>query len=199
MASKPLNLINVLVAADSPRDLAELRDAFEKCGTSRIVDVRTSDEAMTHFRRTAFDLIVTDSALRPLDGLGLVRLMRATKNGKAGTTPVILVTGKPSPDLLRAGKSLGVSQFLVKPIDADGLKARAERAMDKPVKLMVRGDYYVPVDDSPPPISPPRPAAKPAAKPAPTAAPAAAAPAATPAPPPPPPSEPEDDGEVWGI
>jgi FixJ family two-component response regulator len=57
-------------------------------------------------------------------GLQLVSRLRS----QGATLPIALITGSPSPDLIRLARQLGVAQILEKPLDDDVLLAFIEHA-----------------------------------------------------------------------
>ena len=59
-------------------------------------------------------------------GLQLVSRLRA----QGVTLPVALITGSPSPDLIRLARELDVAKVLEKPLDDDVLLDFIERASD---------------------------------------------------------------------
>ncbi len=71
----------------------------------------------------SFDAAVVDVRMEPIDGLGFVKALRARELN----TPVVLVTGDQSPDLLSESGKLGVSGVLIKPVEKDRLIKMVER------------------------------------------------------------------------
>jgi len=67
-----------------------------------------------------FDLLVLDLGLPRLDGLELLRRLRATEN----TMPVLILTARDALEDRIAGLDAGADDYLVKPFDLNELKAR---------------------------------------------------------------------------
>jgi two-component system, LuxR family, response regulator FixJ len=59
--------------------------------------------------------LVVDQHMPDQTGLQLVSRLR----GQGATLPIALITGSPSPDLVRLARQLGVSQVMEKPLDDD--------------------------------------------------------------------------------
>jgi two-component system response regulator FixJ len=57
--------------------------------------------------------LIVDQHMPDLTGLQLVNRLRS----QGVTLPVVLITGSPSPDLLRMARQLGISHVLEKPLD----------------------------------------------------------------------------------
>lgn len=76
--------------------------------------------ALHALRSERFDLLLLDLGLPRLDGLDLLRQIRAEQQ----SLPVIIVTARDgTPDRI-AGLDAGADDYLVKPFDVDELKAR---------------------------------------------------------------------------
>lgn len=73
----------------------------------------------------AYDLIVLDLMLPKLDGLSLLKQLRAT-DSTASTTRVLALTAKDSVDDRITGLKTGADDYLIKPFSFDELVARIE-------------------------------------------------------------------------
>jgi two-component system chemotaxis sensor kinase CheA len=69
-------------------------------------------EAWAQLQQQPFDVVITDAEMPEMDGLELVQRVRAS-SGLAGL-PVIVLTGRDSPDDERAGLAAGADLFLHK-------------------------------------------------------------------------------------
>ncbi len=65
------------------------------------------------------DLVITDLMMPRLDGLGLLRQLRSTKDGK--NVPIIILTAKTRPTDVVMGINAGARHYLVKPFKRDEL------------------------------------------------------------------------------
>ena len=83
-------------------------------------------EALEDIERTRFDLILTDLKMPGMDGLSVIKAIRALKCD----TPIIVMTAYGTvPDAVQAMK-LGAFEFIQKPFEADTLEAQVNRALD---------------------------------------------------------------------
>lgn len=85
---------------------------------------RTGPEADIASGVTAYDAIILDLGLPQMDGLEILRRMRARGN----TSPVLIVTARDALDDRVRGLDLGANDYLVKPFHLRELEARL-RAM----------------------------------------------------------------------
>jgi DNA-binding response OmpR family regulator len=72
------------------------------------------------------DLIITDVTMPRLDGLAMVRLIRARLHSKL---PVILLTGRNAAADIIAGIGAGALHYLTKPVNIADLESRVARAL----------------------------------------------------------------------
>jgi EAL domain-containing protein (putative c-di-GMP-specific phosphodiesterase class I) len=82
-------------------------------------------EAVDQLGRCRFDAILSDIAMPELDGIGLLRAVRA----RDLDVPVILVSGNPSVETALAAVEYGALRYLCKPVDNDELLSVVERAV----------------------------------------------------------------------
>jgi len=120
--------MKVLVIEDDPTDL-KLMGAVLKIG-GHSVDGRTAAEgAMEAIAADRPDVILLDLRLPGIDGLGLVRLLKAN----AGTRRIPIVAMTAYPDRYRREELLaaGCDAFIVKPIDTRELPKQLEKIAGK--------------------------------------------------------------------
>ncbi|GAA4547326.1 response regulator transcription factor [Pseudonocardia xishanensis] len=77
-------------------------------------------EALARLRRSAFDVLVLDVMMPGIDGLGVVRVLRADGD----RTPVLMLTARIETSDRVAGLDAGADDYLPKPFELDELLAR---------------------------------------------------------------------------
>jgi prevent-host-death family protein len=82
-------------------------------------------EALRRVAAESFDVVLTDSSLPEMDGLTLVRTLRA----RGFDVPVILMLSEPDAETAIRALEGGALHYLVKPIDAKALREAAESAV----------------------------------------------------------------------
>ena len=101
----------VLVVDDSITTRTLERHILERAGY--LVELaRDGVEALAALRAGSYDLVVTDLEMPNLDGIGLVRQMRATEALVA--IPTILVTSVAAEETRRRALAAGVNAYIVK-------------------------------------------------------------------------------------
>jgi CheY-like chemotaxis protein len=74
----------------------------------------------------AVDLAIVDIRMDPMGGFEFIKAIR----GRNISTPVILVTGDQTPDILEQANVWGVSAVLMKPVEKERLIKMAARAIE---------------------------------------------------------------------
>src|SRR3974390_1911940 len=114
--------MRVLLVEDEVRLADNLATALRD-GPGYAVDWAADGEAGDDYARgAAYDLIILDLMLPRLDGLGLLRRLRARKDA----TPVLILTAKEGKQAIIELLNAGADDYLAKPFDLGELIARAK-------------------------------------------------------------------------
>jgi two-component system response regulator FlrC len=119
-------MARVLVVDDDASFRALLRDILEGAGHA-VTEARDGDEAMRFLLRESFQLVLADQRMPKLDGIGLLRRIRA----EVAVPPllVMLTAFGTIPDAVEAVR-LGAADYLTKPLDSPrALLAVADRLL----------------------------------------------------------------------
>jgi signal transduction histidine kinase len=121
-----MSVIRVLIVDDDPALLKALPETLKLKMAKLAVD--TSDSASGALARVAetdYDAIVTDIKMPGMDGLALLREIRALRPA----TPTLLITGHGEDDLAIRALRGGAYDFIKKPIDRDYFVSALTRAV----------------------------------------------------------------------
>jgi two-component system, OmpR family, KDP operon response regulator KdpE len=117
--------LRVLVVDDEPAIRRFLRTSLRTEGYE-IVEAETGEAALAEIRRRAPDLVVLDLGLPGVDGLEVIRRLRAPPGS---VVPIIVLTSRTD----EAGKvealDLGADDYVTKPFGMDELLARIRAAL----------------------------------------------------------------------
>ncbi len=90
-------------------------------------------------RLNPYDIILLETALPGLDGIGVVRGYRAA----GGTAPIILIAGRHSSSELQVGLDAGADAYVVKPFKLSDLGAQMRALLRRPAlrseKVLISG------------------------------------------------------------
>jgi CheY-like chemotaxis protein len=117
------------LAVDDDFDfLTMLTVSLQRCGFHQVVGAEDGSIALDHLSRRRFDLIVSDWNMGVMDGVELLRRVRASPS--TANTPFILVTASLTEDAWRGAIAHGATEFLVKPFTLGSLRAACQLSLE---------------------------------------------------------------------
>jgi len=116
----------VAVVDDDDGVRESLRFLFETAGYD-VVDFESAEAALIDGAIAEACCLVLDQHMPRLTGLELVGMLRA----RGVSLPIAIMTGSPSPELMREAMRAGVAQVLEKPLADDALLTFVERAANR--------------------------------------------------------------------
>ncbi len=114
--------MNVLIVDDYKTMLRIIRNLLRQLGFANIDEATDGSMALQMMRAGSYGLVISDWNMEPMTGLQLLREVRADAKLKA--TPFIMVTAESKSENVIAAKEAGVSNYIVKPFNAETLKAK---------------------------------------------------------------------------
>ena len=119
----------VLVADDSAR-MRKIHVAhLTAIGFTAIECADDGEQALRMLRRGGYGLIISDWHMEPMTGLEL--LIEVRKDSAIADIPFIMVTGESKGDHVIQALDAGVTNYLVKPFNQDGLRAKLDMIFGK--------------------------------------------------------------------
>jgi two-component system, OmpR family, response regulator TctD len=128
MKTEPAAKPRLLLVEDDPSLAPALALALSRRGFT-MAQATDGATALDRLMREKFDVVVLDLTLPELDGLNVLRELRAA--GK--TTPVIVLTARGTVGDRVQGLKLGADDYLAKPFDIDELEARVHAILRRGV------------------------------------------------------------------
>jgi len=115
--------LNVLVVDDMPAIRRMLRQMLQHLGVQGdIEEAGDGLEAWEALQGRSFDLVVCDINMPRMNGLDLLRSLRATDQYQ--TIPFLLISGEVSEDIIAASAESEVDGYLLKPFKVNSLENR---------------------------------------------------------------------------
>ena len=136
--------LKALIVEDNQHMRSLLRALLNSVG---IVDVSEASHGATGIetlRRRRADLVLTDLAMKPMDGLAFTRYVRNDPQSPNPFVPIIMITGHTEKHRVESARDAGVTEFLAKPITAHNLYARIAEIMERPRAFVRCEDYFGP-------------------------------------------------------
>jgi two-component system chemotaxis response regulator CheY len=119
-------MTHILTVDDSPSMRDMVRIALTGAGFE-VTQATDGEEALSLARSRSFDLILSDVNMPNMDGIELIRALRAEDAYRH--TPILMLTTDGSPERKRAGKEAGATGWIVKPFDPAQLIATMLRVL----------------------------------------------------------------------
>jgi len=124
----PVEVAKVLVVDDSPANLIALGAVLKPLGV-QIVEARSGLEAIERVANSSFAVALLDVQMPGMDGFELASRIRELASGVE--LPIIFLTAIHADELyVRRGYQLGGADYIMKPFDADVLRARVRAFVD---------------------------------------------------------------------
>ena len=122
--------IPVLVVDDYNTMVRIVRNLLKQLGFVDIDDASDGSAALAKLRERKYGLVISDWNMEPMTGYDLLKEVRADPG--LARTPFIMVTAESKTDNVIAAKKAGVSNYIVKPFNAQTLKTKIEAIFPDP-------------------------------------------------------------------
>lgn len=109
----------IILAVDDSASIRQMVAFTLKSSGYEVVEAVDGMDGMEKAKTKSFNLILTDQNMPRMDGLALVRGLRAMAQYK--TTPILMLTTESSDAMKAQGKAAGATGWLVKPFDPQKL------------------------------------------------------------------------------
>ena len=121
----------VLVVDDYSTMVRIIRNLLRQLGFADVDDASDGSSALEKMHVKRYGLVISDWNMEPMTGYDLLRQVRADPN--LGAIPFIMVTAESKTENVIAARKAGVNNYIVKPFNAQTLKAKIEAVFaDKP-------------------------------------------------------------------
>lgn len=120
--------IRILVVDDFPTMRRILRALLRELGFTHIEEAEDGQDALDRLRRGRFELVISDWNMPRLDGLDMLRTIRA--DAALRHLAVLMVSAEARKELIVAAAQAGANGYVVKPFTAAVLDERLIRAWE---------------------------------------------------------------------
>ncbi|MGB0682177.1 MAG: response regulator [Magnetovibrionaceae bacterium] len=116
--------LRVLIVDDQASMRGLTRYCLEQMGVRNVTEANDGAAALNEMKLNKFDLIISDWNMEGIDGLELLKTIRA--NPLTQKTPFIMSTGNKEREKVQTAIKAGVNNYVVKPFNVATLKKKME-------------------------------------------------------------------------
>lgn len=136
--------LKALLVEDNMQMRVLLRSLLHSLGIRDITEATNGERALAYLQDIAFDIIVTDLSMQPVDGITLTKAVRQSPESKNPYVPIVMVTGHTERHRVEAARDAGVTEFLAKPITTKNLFLRISEIVERPRPFVRCSGYFGP-------------------------------------------------------
>ncbi len=119
---------NILIVDDNTDNIQVAMNILKQNINYNIIFATSGEETLARVKEYAFDLILLDIVMEPMDGFEVCRELKNKKS--TSDIPVIFLTAKHDEESISNGFALGAVDYMIKPFFADELMARAKTHLE---------------------------------------------------------------------
>jgi two-component system chemotaxis response regulator CheY len=119
--------MNVLIVDDYKTMLRIIRNLLKQIDFNNVEEACDGTDALVKLRAGNFGLVISDWNMAPMTGLELLQEVR--QDPRLKTLPFIMITAESKTENVVAAKQAGVSNYIVKPFNAETLRGKIEKVL----------------------------------------------------------------------
>jgi len=112
----------ILIVDDYKTMLKIINNLLKQLGFENVEEATDGTMAFDKLREKQYGLVISDWNMEPMSGFELLKKVRADERTKA--IPFIMITAESKTENVVAAKEAGVSNYIVKPFNAETLKTK---------------------------------------------------------------------------
>lgn len=116
-----------ILAVDDSASMRQMVSFTLKGAGYSVVEAVDGQDALSKARTTKVDLVLTDVNMPKMDGIALIKSLRALPTYKF--TPILMLTTESGNEKKAEGKSAGATGWIVKPFNPDQLLATIKKVI----------------------------------------------------------------------
>jgi len=114
----------ILIVDDYNTMIRIIRNLLRQLGFEQIDEANDGSSALAKMRSRQYGLVISDWNMEPMTGYDLLQVVR--NDPELADTPFIMVTAESKTQNVIAAKKAGVSNYIVKPFNAQTLKSKID-------------------------------------------------------------------------
>ncbi len=116
-----------ILAVDDSASMRQMVAFTLKNAGHEVIEAADGREALEIARKTPVNLVLSDVNMPNMDGIQLIRELRALPNYRF--TPILMLTTESAASRKQEGKAAGATGWIVKPFNPDQLLATVDRVL----------------------------------------------------------------------
>ena len=121
--------IKILVVDDFPTMRRIIKNLLKDLGYENVDEAEDGQMGLEKLRNGNFEFVVSDWNMPNLDGLEMLKQIRADAN--LSSLPVLMVTAEAKREQIIEAAQAGVNGYVVKPFTARALKEKIEKIFER--------------------------------------------------------------------
>ena len=117
----------ILVVDDYKTMLRIVRNLLQQLGFADVDEAADGHAALVNLKQKPFGLVISDWNMQPMNGLDLLRAVRA--DAALRHLPFIMITAESRAENLLAAQEAGASDYIIKPFNAETLRTKIQSVL----------------------------------------------------------------------
>ncbi len=139
-----LEALSVLLADDNPHMREIVGVLLNNFGITQIRSVHDGSQALAMLNTWQPDVAIVDFKMEPVDGVEFTRRVRNSTESRNPYLPIIMMTGHSARVRVYEARDAGVTEFVVKPVNARTLLDRVMAVIYRPRPFVRTRGYFGP-------------------------------------------------------
>ena len=139
-----LEALSVLLADDNPHMREIVGVLLANFGIKNVRAVHDGRQALDILRHWQPDVAIVDFKMEPMDGVEFTRHVRNAPESRNPYLPIIMMTGHSARARVFEARDAGVTEFVVKPVNARTLLDRVMAVIYRPRPFVRTNTYFGP-------------------------------------------------------
>ncbi len=136
--------LHILIVEDILPMQQLTKQMLKALGVGIINTAKNGEDGYRLYVQKQPDIIITDWQMPELDGLGLIKKIRLSKDSPNRTIPIIMMTGFCAVERISLSRDNGSTEFIVKPFSANDLAARITHIIKQPRDFILTQQFAGP-------------------------------------------------------
>lgn len=120
--------MKILVVDDFSTMRRIVKNLLKQLGYTNIEEAEDGEQAFTKLQSGEFGFVISDWNMPNLDGLGLLKLVRA--DAQLNELPILMVTAEAEKEKVITAIQAGVNNYVVKPFTGEVLKEKIDKIFE---------------------------------------------------------------------